>query len=409
MTPSFLYLFMLAVRRFSYTTGYTLFAVYLIQVVGTSSFELVLPGFFYELSIFLFEIPTGVVADVYSRRLSVITGYALMGLGFIVAGSIPSLLIIITGLTILGIGSTFVSGALSAWLVDEIGQEQASQAFIRGTQVSTIARFAGIILSMILGSVNLQFATMGAGVPMLATALLLIFVMPETGFQPVPKHQRESWRDLLVTFGQGLKFVQTSGTLRSIFIIVLVFAGYGETFGKLWQAYVLESFALPKVIDDIVWFGSIGIVSIPMTLFAAEMLRKQVNRLDSRAVAQLLKGLFIALSICGLVFTLSSNLLLVLMGIWGTQVVISMIAPLMEIWLNQHVDPRLRATVLSIVGQVNSCGEIIIGGPFAGVMATLFSVRIAIVTVALSLLPLNAVFRWIHRAETQRLDKPILS
>lgn len=34
----------------------------------------------------MFEIPTGVVADVYSRRLSTIIGYALMGLGFLVEG-----------------------------------------------------------------------------------------------------------------------------------------------------------------------------------------------------------------------------------------------------------------------------------------------------------------------------------
>ena len=119
------------IRRLNYATGYTLFAVYLIRVVGTNPLELVMPGVAYELAIFLFEIPTGVVADVYSRRLSVIIGYGFMGVGFIIAGLVPSLAITIIGLSIMGFGSTFVSGAISAWIVDEIGHERASQAFVR--------------------------------------------------------------------------------------------------------------------------------------------------------------------------------------------------------------------------------------------------------------------------------------
>jgi DHA3 family tetracycline resistance protein-like MFS transporter len=395
MTPYILYLFIVAIRRFSYTTGYTLFAVYLLTVVGTGPFELVLPGFFYELAIFLFEIPTGVIADIYSRRLSIIIGYALMGSGFIVSGLIPSLSVVTIGLIILGTGSTFVSGALSAWLVDEVGQERASQAFMRGTQVSTIARLAGIIVSVILGSVNLQLATMGAGIPMLATALLLVFIMPETGFQPMPMDQRASWRNLFATFRQGLKFVRASQMLLAMFVIILVFAGYSETFGKLWQAHILANFTLPGLgdIDDIVWFGIIGIVSIPVTLLATEWLRKQFDLEDARTVVRLLNGLFVMLSISGLLFAFSGHFILMLSGIWGTQVIIALIAPLMEIWLNQHVEPRIRATLLSIVGQVNSFGEIIVGGPIAGIMASLFTVRIAIATTALFLLPLTLVFR----------------
>ena len=213
----------LGIRRLSYSTGYTLFAIYLIRVIGTSPFDLVLPGVAYELTIFLFEIPTGIVADIYSRRLSVIIGYFLMGTGFIIAGSLQSLIIAVIGLIIMGFGSTFVSGALSAWMVDEIGQERASQAFLRGSQIRMIASFLGIILSMILGSINLQLAIMGAGVPMIILAIVLIFIMPETGFQPVPASERESWRDLFKTFGEGLKSIRTSQTMLWILVVTLIF------------------------------------------------------------------------------------------------------------------------------------------------------------------------------------------
>ena len=46
------------------------------------AFQLVLVGTVQETSCFLFEMPTGVVADLYSRRRSVLIGMFLYGLGF---------------------------------------------------------------------------------------------------------------------------------------------------------------------------------------------------------------------------------------------------------------------------------------------------------------------------------------
>ena len=69
--------------------AYTIIAVYYIEVVGLNPLQLVLIGTALEVSIFLLEIPTGVVADVYSRRLSVIIGTALLGVSCVLLGSIP--------------------------------------------------------------------------------------------------------------------------------------------------------------------------------------------------------------------------------------------------------------------------------------------------------------------------------
>ena len=51
-------------------------------VVGLSPLQMVLVGTILEISAFVFEIPTGIVADLYSRRVSVIIGFALVGIGF---------------------------------------------------------------------------------------------------------------------------------------------------------------------------------------------------------------------------------------------------------------------------------------------------------------------------------------
>ena len=57
---------------FGDTLVWVLAPVYFVTVVGMSPLQLVLVGTFMELTVFLFEVPTGIVADVYSRRLSVV-------------------------------------------------------------------------------------------------------------------------------------------------------------------------------------------------------------------------------------------------------------------------------------------------------------------------------------------------
>src|SRR5690242_17779135 len=83
--------------------------VYQVLSLKLTPLELVSVGTVMETTIFLFEIPTGIVADVYSRRLSVIIGFVLMGIAYIVQGSIQLYAAILIGNVIWGIGYTFTS------------------------------------------------------------------------------------------------------------------------------------------------------------------------------------------------------------------------------------------------------------------------------------------------------------
>src|SRR5512141_1543541 len=64
-------------------------SLYEATVAGLSGTQLVLVGTTLEVVILLFEVPTGIVADAYSRRLSIVIGYFLMGVGFLVEGYFP--------------------------------------------------------------------------------------------------------------------------------------------------------------------------------------------------------------------------------------------------------------------------------------------------------------------------------
>jgi len=122
-----------------------------VQTVKLDPLQLVLIGTVLELSVFLFEIPTGVVSDLKSRKLSIITGYILIGIGFLIEGLFPYFVTVLVAQIAWGIGYTFTSGSQQAWIADEIGEEQASLAFIKGAKAGNLGQIIAIPLSILMG------------------------------------------------------------------------------------------------------------------------------------------------------------------------------------------------------------------------------------------------------------------
>jgi len=163
---------------------FTVTSLYEATVAGLTPVQLILVGTTLEISAFLFEVPTGIVADVYSRRLSIIIGYVLMGLGFLVEGFFPSFLPILLAQVIWGLGYTFTSGATQAWITDEVGEDSANKLFLRATQVGLFAGLIGMGLATLVGANNVALPLQVGGVGVMLIGVTLMVVMPETGFHP---------------------------------------------------------------------------------------------------------------------------------------------------------------------------------------------------------------------------------
>src|SRR6185312_8425462 len=136
----------------AFTTAATLNQLYELETAKFNPLQLVLVGTILEITCFLCQVPTGVLADLYSRRLSIIVGTLLLGVGFIIEGSIPQFWAIASGMVLLGVGVTFVSGAQEAWVADELGEKSAGRAFLRGSQISQIGNILGAFISVALAS-----------------------------------------------------------------------------------------------------------------------------------------------------------------------------------------------------------------------------------------------------------------
>src|SRR5512134_3605020 len=147
LNARFVYLFIEFSASMCFSMMFVVTSLYEATVAGLTPVQLILVGTTLEISAFLFEVPTGIVADVYSRRLSIIIGYVLMGLGFLVEGFFPAFLPILLAQVIWGLGYTFTSGATQAWISDEIGEDEANKIFMRGTQMGLFASLIGMGLA----------------------------------------------------------------------------------------------------------------------------------------------------------------------------------------------------------------------------------------------------------------------
>ena len=265
-------------------------------------------------------------------------------------------------------GYTFLSGATSAWIVDEVGQARATDAFLRASQLSQLVSFAAIFVSVALASISLQLAIIAGGTLLLCLSLLLIVTMPETGFQRRPAaDERENWRALFDTFRAGISLVRSRPILLLLLLATLCHGAFSEGFDRLWTAHLLDSFAFPPLgeLDQIVWFGIISAVSMPLCLAATELIRRRLDFRQGRQVAGTLIAVYAVLIASVLLFVFGDSFGLALLGLWLAQAMRGIRNPLMEAWTNQHIESSVRATVLSIQGQADALGQIA-GGPVVG-------------------------------------------
>jgi DHA3 family tetracycline resistance protein-like MFS transporter len=207
LDPFTLYLILELCSSLFFSLVFTVNLLYHVTVVQLTPLQLVLIGTILETTVFLFEIPTGVLADVKSRRLSVIIGYALIGLGFILEGSLPFFAAVALAQVVWGFGYTFTSGATQAGIVDEAGEQRAGEAFLRGSQAGQAGGLIAIPISIALGSVTVRLPILLGGGLMILLAAFLALTMTEEGPTPTPPEDPTTWA-MMVKIESFTPFVQ---------------------------------------------------------------------------------------------------------------------------------------------------------------------------------------------------------
>ncbi|MFN8401785.1 MAG: MFS transporter [Anaerolineales bacterium] len=377
---------------------FVVISLYEATVAGLTPMQLVLVGTTLEVSAFLFEIPTGVVADVFSRRLSIIIGYIMMGTGFLVEGLFPSFLPILLAQVIWGVGYTFTSGATQAWITDEVGEEKANPLFMRAARVGLVASLIGMGATTFIGANNAAMPIIVGAIGVILVGVVLIFIMPETGFKPTPMEDRNTWQHMWHTFNEGVKSVKARPRLMNILGVGFFYGLYSEGFDRLWVKHLLDTFQIPVLFggNQVAFFSLVRFSAGLLTVFVMRFVEKRVDASNPLSIgrAMMIATGVIAVSIVG--FALSPLLPLTL-GLYLTIYILRQVKiPLQTAWVNHKLDPQTRATVHSMTGQVDAIGQIAGGG--AAFIARYLSVIAAITTSGIMLGPALGLVR---RANSQ--------
>ncbi|NQX69171.1 MFS transporter [Paenibacillus alba] len=385
-------------------TMFTTYAVYQVIAMGLNPLQLLLVGMVLEVTVLVFEGITGVIADTYSRRLSVIVGMFVLGSGFVLEGSamwlgsevslLSAFMWLLLSQVIFGLGATFVSGADTAWIVDEVGEEHAGTIFMRAGRIGLSATLLGIALSVGLSALAPNLPYVIGGFIYLLLGVILLVYMKETKFtKPQPSAGASNWHRLTSTWLSGAKVIRSQPVLLMIVIVTLFSGAASEGYDRLWQAHLITDIGFPNslALSAAVWFGTIALLSTLLSLGVMAFAEKRLNMGNEQVV---LRGMFVlTLARIGAIVSiaLAPNFVWALVSVLFFEAVRTLSGPIYDTWLNLNIESRSRATVLSMMSQSDALGQTA-GGPLVGWVGKRFSLRTSLVAAAVLLVPILGVY-----------------
>jgi DHA3 family tetracycline resistance protein-like MFS transporter len=382
------YLLYSAWEGFAMRLAFTIFTVFVVVELGLGPLELVLLGTALEGSYLLFEVPTGVVADTFGRKRSVVLGALGTGVAWLVLGVASTFWLAVVSQVMWGIAATFMSGADVAWLTDEVGEDEARMLYVRSEQVWHVAALGGIVVSVALATVDLRAPIFATGIGMIALGAVLAVVMPETAFTPRDRAEGASAvAGMVATFREGVAAVRAHHVLVLIIAVAALHGASTEGFDRLSDFHLLVDIGLPAFggLDRIAWFGVLDGVALLAGLVAVTVVKRRLHLEGHAHVARILAAIDVGLVVAVVVFGVTTSFAAAVAVFWVAGGLRSAREPIYTAWINQGLDARTRATINSMGTQADAIGQAA-GGPVLGVVGNR-SVPLALVLSAVLRLP----------------------
>lgn len=410
-----------------------------------SPFRLAVLGTALVLTILVAETPTGVIADLYSRKYSVVAAYVVMGTAMALGPLTELFGVLLVWQVLWGIGWTLQSGAATAWMTDELAfvdrshrigalppvvagpaphhpaatndesaagndgggndsgdnagrhDRVADQLIVRHAMWRSIGVMFGLAAATAMGAWSIRGSMAAMGVLAIAAAGYLAIAMPEAGFEPprgprhgasLPSVQRTSaWRDAVTLWKRGARLVGRNPSLLAVTVSAAIAAGAWEANDRL-SALRLFDLGLSQFDgrEAVLFFGAawfaMSALAIPMMMWLHRHLeRSEADEASARRDAFLLARFLVVASAGAFALALSPWFAVALIG-WAVLDVAGETAySLAEAMANRHASSSVRATVMSFFGQSQAVGEVSIGLGL-GVVAQVVSLPVALAIAA---------------------------
>ncbi len=390
--PASVYLLMRGASQLFFAVIVAVNIVYQVVVAHLDPLGLLLVGSVLELTCLVLQVPTGLLADTYSRKLAVVAGTVLVGAGFMVEGLIPNFWAILVAQVIWGAGASLADGAEDAWITEEVGTTRASVLFLRGSQVGQVAGFVGMVAGVALATVRLNLPIVLGGLLTLVLGVALYFLMREEKFVPAARHEKGDLAGMVAKGRETLAVIRAKPVLLSILIITAIAGASSEGFDRLFQVHLLKDIGLPHLggVNPLYWFVFLTFGSMLIGLGVTELARR---RLDLRNHRVAVRALFLSTTILSaaiVAFAFAPSFPAAVVAYWVARNAGRVWDPVQRAWLNQSLEPATRATLFSVDGQANALGQIA-SGPALGLLARM-SIPAALAVSGALLLPALAVF-----------------
>jgi MFS family permease len=352
-------------RYYAYAAIYTLAAsvIWGINTLFLLDAGLSVTGVFIVNSAFsvgtvLFEIPTGVVADTVGRRVSFLASLVVLAVSTVLyvglAQTGAGVISFSVASVFMGLGFTFYSGAMEAWLVDGVRYHgyhgDLDHVFSRGQFISGAAMLTGTVGGGIVGQINLALPFVIRSGLLIVLLGLAYFGMRDVGFQP----QRVKLRAVPAAATRiGLDGVRFGWGHRSLRLLMVGGAIQGGFF--FWAWYAWQPYFLELLGSDKVWVAGVvaALLAISMMIGNA-VVEVAMHWCGRRTTLFLWTGAVytIALIGVGVVDAFLPALSLLLVG--GVAMGIQM--PVSQAFIHQVVPSEKRATVVSFGSMISGVG-----------------------------------------------------
>ena len=327
---------------------------------GLSNLEAFAANAFFTGGMVLFEVPTGIVADTAGRRTSYLLGTVTL--------CVSTLLYVLLWQveapfwqwalvsTLIGLGFTFFSGAVEAWLVDALkatGFTGAMESvFGRGQVVSGAAMLAGSVAGGFIAqqtSLGVPFAL--RGVILLAMFVVAFRLMHDIGF--TPERGGRPLAEMRKVFSATIQYGWRVPAVKWMMVEAVFTGGVGIYAFYALQPYLLELYGDPHAYQIAGLVAAIVAGAQILGGLAAPRIRRHFRRRTSALIAT--AGASVAtLGLIGIVENFWAVIGLIV--VWGLLFAASM--PIRQTYLNGLIPSRERATILSFDSLMSSTGGV---------------------------------------------------
>lgn len=373
------YLWISALMSYGFLLYFTASAIYRIDVANLEAYQLIFLGTALEISVFLFEIPTGILADLKSRKLSIFIGLFIVSLGLLLETSTTLFWVIFLSQSLWGFGYTFISGALSAWVSDETSNVDIEQTFVKAAKYRKAAVVLGILSAAVLGSISVRGAMAFSGVLFFGLSAYVFFFVREDLFVPV-KHHASVIKNYGIQLIHGLKHIWSSKILRILWVVIFLLGLYSEGIDRLNELFILDEIGFRQIFAHVepIWITSIVALTIAVLGFGILSI---VERHVHKAKYAYTWLIYFTITMIGglLIFTYMSSAYLAVSGFIVFQIVREAKEPLMELIQVRETPIAIKATVLSTMSQTDAIGQLI-SGPLMAWISFQYTIQTSFLT-----------------------------